>query len=67
MLDDAVDIAAVFKRLRKLGVVCDFREPNSIRTAAAPLYNTFTDVYNFVEILGKIYDSLGPRLWADKM
>ena len=59
MLDENVDIGAVFKRLRKLGVVCDFREPNSIRTAAVPLYNTFTDVYKFVEILGEIYDSLG--------
>ena len=58
MLDDSVDIAEVFKRLRRQGVVCDFREPNSIRTAAVPLYNSFSDVYNFVEILSQIYDSL---------
>ena len=58
MLSDHVSVGEVFKQLRQNGVVCDFREPNSIRTAAVPLYNTFSDVYNFVEILTSIYNSL---------
>jgi len=39
------------QKLLKNGVVCDWREPDVIRAAPVPLYNTFRDVYNFVEIL----------------
>jgi kynureninase len=35
------------------GVVCDFREPNVIRAAAAPLYNTYQDVWTFADVLGR--------------
>ena len=51
------DISKIFEELRVNGVVCDFREPNSIRTAAVPLYNTFEDVFNFVTLLKNIYDT----------
>jgi kynureninase len=33
------------------GVKCDFREPNVIRVAPAPLYNTFHEVWRFAKIL----------------
>jgi kynureninase len=32
-------------------VKCDFREPNVIRAAPAPLYNTFHEVWRFARIL----------------
>lgn len=35
------------------GVKCDFREPNVIRVAPAPLYNTFHEVWRFANILVK--------------
>lgn len=37
--------------LKQAGVVCDFREPNVIRVAPVPLYNTFEDVWRFMNIL----------------
>jgi kynureninase len=41
----------LFKKLEAAGVKCDFREPNIIRAAPAPLYNTFHDVWRFAKIL----------------
>jgi kynureninase len=42
---------AVFQKLTEAGLVADWREPNVIRIAPVPLYNTFTDVYHFGQIL----------------
>lgn len=41
------------KKLIDNGIICDWREPDVIRVAPVPLYNTFSEVYNFVEILFK--------------
>jgi kynureninase len=41
----------LFRKLEAAGVKCDFREPNVIRAAPTPLYNTFHDVWRFSRIL----------------
>lgn len=41
----------LFNKLMQAGVVSDWREPNVIRCAPVPLYNSFEDVYRFGEIL----------------
>lgn len=45
------------QQLLKRGVVCDFREPNVVRAAPVPLYNSFHDVWRFVQTL----DALLPQ------
>ena len=41
----------LFDKLMAVGVISDWREPNVIRVAPAPLYNSFEDVYKMVERL----------------
>ena len=41
----------LFDKLEAAGVKCDFREPNVIRAAPTPLYNTFQEVWRFADIL----------------
>jgi kynureninase len=45
---------SMLSRLQEEGIVCDFRKPNVIRIAPAPLYNTFTEVHRFVSILREV-------------
>lgn len=40
-----------FAALEAAGVKCDFREPNVIRAAPTPLYNTFHETWRFARIL----------------
>ena len=43
----------LLKELESAGVKCDFREPNVIRVAPTPLYNTFHEVWRFTRILAQ--------------
>jgi kynureninase len=45
------DPRRLLAHLAEAGAFCDFREPDVIRAAPAPLYCTFLDVYRFVRIL----------------
>jgi len=42
---------SLFKRISDLGVIADWREPDVIRIAPIPLYNSYRDVFGFVQIL----------------
>ena len=44
----------IFDALIDEGVIADWREPNVIRIAPVPLYNTFEDVWRFGHIISKI-------------
>lgn len=43
----------LFDFLTAEGVIADWREPNVIRMAAVPLYNTFEDIYQLGQIIEK--------------
>ena len=43
----------VFRSLEADGVVADFREPDVVRVAPVPLYNTFHEVWRFARILSE--------------
>jgi kynureninase len=41
----------IFDFITEKGVVADWREPDVIRVAPVPLYNSYMDVFNFYKIL----------------
>jgi len=41
----------LYQQISTHGVIADWREPDVIRVAPVPLYNSFADVYGFSEIL----------------
>ena len=54
----SIQVKNVDKRLHdqltEVGIITDWREPDVIRCAPVPLYNSFKDVYEFVERLKSI-------------
>ena len=45
---------SLYNQLIESGVIPDWREPNVIRCAPVPLYNSFEDIFRFGEILKKL-------------
>jgi kynureninase len=48
----------IFDELTKAGVIIDWREPNVIRLAPVPLYNSFEEIWQFTNILRTILEQL---------
>ncbi len=44
----------IFDFITEKGVVADWREPDVIRVAPVPLYNSYMDVFNFYKILESV-------------
>lgn len=49
-----IDGKDVYEKLESAGVRTDWREPNVIRAAPVPLYNTFSELVRFVQILDEL-------------
>jgi len=48
-------VKTMFDALASAGVVCDMREPDVIRLAPCPLYNSFAEVHRVVSLLASMY------------
>lgn len=57
-LEFPIDIEVIHNYLTKIGVICDVRRPNVIRIAPTPLYNKFSDVFEFIQKLTKVRNLL---------
>eukprot|EP00026_Physarum_polycephalum_P009325 Phypoly_transcript_09444.p1 GENE.Phypoly_transcript_09444~~Phypoly_transcript_09444.p1 ORF type:complete len:457 (+),score=52.92 Phypoly_transcript_09444:33-1403(+) len=51
------DVDVLHKKLAEKGVICDVRQPNVIRIAPIPLYNTFDEVRRFIVILKELLNA----------
>jgi kynureninase len=40
---------AICERLAQQGIICDWREPHTLRVAPVPLYNSFLDAHTFAD------------------
>lgn len=52
---NGVEPRTVFDKLVERNVTGDWREPDVIRVAPVPLYNSYVDVYEFAERLGAVF------------
>ncbi len=51
---------ALFEKLDEAGIVSDWREPDVIRVAPVPLYNSYEDCFRFVRILKSLSGKFSP-------
>jgi kynureninase len=54
---DTAAAKTVHRQLLERGIVCDWREPNIMRVAPVPLYNTFTDVWSLTAALRDLVET----------
>ena len=52
------NVEIVNKMLYKEGVICDVRKPDVMRVSPAPIYNSFHDVYLFIQRLKSVLSQL---------
>lgn len=52
------DARQAFDDIEAMGVVADFRPPNTIRVAPTPLYNTFEECHRFATLMGEAFGGL---------
>jgi kynureninase len=45
------DARQIFEQLNRDGFICDWRAPDIVRVAPVPMYNSFTDVWDFADAL----------------
>lgn len=57
--DGEAQCVAIADELAKRGVVIDYRKPNVLRIAPAPLYNNFSDVFRFGRALKAAIEAAG--------
>ncbi|GCC23852.1 hypothetical protein chiPu_0002250 [Chiloscyllium punctatum] len=53
---------SILMQLMKRGVTCDQREPNVLRVAPVPLYNSYHDVYKFIKVLNESVKATGHQV-----
>lgn len=56
---------AIFEQLAANGIIADWREPEVIRVAPVPLYNTFEEVFMFGKIFDKVLQKETEKIYAD--
>ena len=44
---------SIMESFKKLGVIVDERRPDVVRVAPTPLYNTYCDVFDFIQVFRK--------------
>lgn len=60
------EAARICKALKAKGVVPDFRQPSGIRLAPVALYNSFTDVWDTVQVLKEIMEEKKYETYANE-